>query len=63
VTALYIQGWLMIVVTIFCGVRTYRDFAARNVRWGVISLLVTIAGIVVITIPVPTHAVKVDLSR
>jgi di/tricarboxylate transporter len=61
--ALFVQGWLMIVVTIFCGVRTYRDFAARNVRWGVISLLVTIAAVAAITIPMPTHAVKIDLPR
>ena len=61
--ALFSQGWLMIVVTVFCGVRTYRDFAAGNVTWGVISLLVTIAAIVAITIPIPTHAVKIDLPR
>jgi len=61
--ALYMQGWLMIVVAIFCGVRTYRDFAAGDVIWGVASLLVTVAAIGVITIPIPTHAVKVDLPR
>ena len=61
--ALQIQGWLMILVTIFCGVQTYRAFAVRDFRWGIISLLATVATVVVLTIPVPTHAVKVDLSR
>ena len=58
-----IQGWLMIVVTIFCGVRTYRDFASGNVTWGTISLVVTIGALIAILVPIPTHAIKIDLPR
>ncbi len=60
---LQLQAWLMIAVTIFCAVRAYHDFANGNIIWGVISLLVTVAALIAIVIPIPTHAVKIDLSR
>jgi len=62
-TMLQSQAWLLIVVTIFCGVRTYRDFAAGQTVWGVVSLIVTILALVTILTPMPTHAVKIDLPR
>ena len=53
----------MIVVTVFCAVRTFRDFASGNIAWGIISLLVTVAAVIAISVPIPTHAVKIDLPR
>ena len=53
----------MIVVTIFCAVRTFRDFASGNIVWGIVSLLVTIAAVIGLSVPIPTHAVKIDLPR
>jgi hypothetical protein len=58
-----LQAWLMIVVTLFCAARTYRDFRVGSTVWGVLGLLATIAALVAISTPVPTHAVKIDLPR
>ncbi|KQM98125.1 hypothetical protein [Sphingomonas sp. Leaf25] len=58
------QAWLLIVVTIFCAVRTYRDFAAGQTVWGIISLVATLSALaILLLIPIPTHAVTIDLPR
>lgn len=57
------QAWLLIIVTIFCGVRTYRDSSAGQTVWGVVSLIVTLFALAILLTPIPTHAVKIDLPR
>ena len=46
------------VGALFCIVRAGFDFAARRIWWSVAGLIVALA---FVTVPVPTHAVKVDL--
>lgn len=57
------QVWLLIAITIFCAIRTYRDFAAGDTFWGIVSLLATLGALVIILMPIPTHAVKIDIPR
>lgn len=61
--ALQLQAGLMIAVTIFCAVRTFKDFASGNVAWGVIALLATAAALGALLVPIPSHAVMIDLPR
>jgi len=60
---LQLQAWLMVPVTIFCAIRAWRDFALGNITWGIVSLVVVVAAITAISIPMPTHAVEIDLTR
>ncbi|GAA4766863.1 hypothetical protein GCM10023219_10410 [Stakelama sediminis] len=47
-------------VSVFCIVRGISDFRAKRYVWAVFGL---VCGITILALPVPTHAVKIDLPR
>jgi predicted PurR-regulated permease PerM len=49
---------LMAATALYCVVQALRDFRRKNYVWGAIGVALTLA---ILAIPVPTHAVKIDL--
>ncbi|AXJ95529.1 MULTISPECIES: hypothetical protein [unclassified Sphingomonas] len=47
-----------LIAGVYCIVKAAADLRARRYGWGVVGLL---SGIVFLTTPVQTHAVKIDL--
>lgn len=50
--------WVTVAATLYCGIASWREFR-RGSRWFALAgALVTLA---LLTVPVETHAVKIDL--
>ncbi|HWK35607.1 MAG TPA: hypothetical protein VNR91_05030 [Sphingomonas sp.] len=50
--------WALLFTGIFCLARSAADLRARRFLWGGLGLL---AGAATLIVPIPTHAVKVDI--
>ena len=48
----------LLLAAIYCVARSIADIRARRYRWGVAGIISAIA---IITAPIPTHAIKIDL--
>lgn len=53
-------SWLIIggLAAIYCLARAFVDFREKRYVWAALGLLTAIA---IIAVPIPTHAVKVDI--
>ena len=59
---IFANGWIYasIAVAVFCVIRGIVDLRQRRFVWGALGIL---SGLVIMTTPIPSHAVKYDLPR
>ena len=60
-TAQMLQAIVLLLVWVYCVVQTIRDFRRRSYLMAAVGVLFVVAIAVFVTIPIQTHAVKIDL--
>lgn len=60
-TAQMLQVIVLLMVWVYCVVQTIRDFRRRSYLMTAVGILFVVAIAVFVTIPIQTHAVKIDL--
>ena len=60
-TAQMLQAIVLLMAWVYCVVQTIRDFRRRSYLMAAVGVLFVVAIAVFVTIPIETHAVKIDL--
>ncbi|WP_176495317.1 hypothetical protein [Sphingomonas sp. HMP6] len=60
-TAQMLQAIVLLMAWVYCVVQTIRDFRRRSYLMATVGVLFVVAIAVFVTIPIETHAVKIDL--
>ncbi len=60
-TAQMLQAIVLLMAWVYCVVQTIRDFRRRSYFMAAVGILFVVAIAVFVTIPIETHAVKIDL--
>ncbi len=60
---MYLQAGLLLLIVVLSGAQAWRDFSRGDLVWAGVASICAIAAIIVLLIPIPSHAVKYDILR
>ena len=64
------ENWSILSLSVFAvasalyfTVRCVVDWRARRYGWAIVTTILAVSGLAMVSLPIKTHAVKIDLSR